>query len=103
MRYKNTETIKNKTEQFKPLFEDRGVDSIVHYRTFDMASIKLSYESPIIHIWTYGDRYFKLAQRYYNNPQIWWVIAKFNNRPTENMNAYGDLIMIPRLTSEPIS
>jgi len=100
MRYKDTPILLNKAAQIKPLLDDRGVESITHYGTFDMNSIKLSYESPTYHVWSYGDRYFKLAQHYYNNPQLWWIIAKFNNRPTENMNAYGDIVLIPKLNSE---
>ena len=68
------------------------------------------YETPIIknpsvaertgltadaHIWKYGDRLYKLADQYYNDSRFWWVIAWFNNSPTESHLILGDVIFIP--------
>lgn len=47
------------------------------------------------HIWTMGDRLSKLAERYYNDPRLWWVIAWFNKKPTDAHFHYGDLVYIP--------
>ncbi len=49
----------------------------------------------ISHIWGVGDRYFKLANRYYGDPELWWVIAFFNQKPTEFDIKAGDIIFIP--------
>ncbi len=56
----------------------------------EMATIE-----PIGHIWTTGDRLYKLAEKYYNDPTLWWVIAWYNNRPTEGHFKVGDVIQIP--------
>tara|TARA_R110002110_G_scaffold141746_1_gene329738 strand:- start:263 stop:592 length:330 start_codon:yes stop_codon:yes gene_type:complete len=47
------------------------------------------------HIWRPGDRYWKLADRYYGNAEFWWVIARYNLAPTEFHVKAGDMIYIP--------
>jgi len=47
------------------------------------------------HTWTTGDKYYKLAVTYYNDASLWWVIAKFNNKPTEGHLKLGDQVLIP--------
>jgi len=47
------------------------------------------------HIWKTGDRFYKLAATYYGRPQLWWVIAMYNNTPTEGHVKLGDAIIIP--------
>jgi len=47
------------------------------------------------HVWTYGDRFYKLANQYYNDVTFWWVIAWYNSVPTEANLKTGDLIQIP--------
>tara|TARA_R100001086_G_C11820877_1_gene254048 strand:+ start:930 stop:1172 length:243 start_codon:yes stop_codon:yes gene_type:complete len=49
----------------------------------------------VTHIWKTGDRYYKLANRYYERPELWWVIALFNNKPTEGHLKKGDIVYIP--------
>tara|TARA_B100000287_G_C20674542_1_gene794724 strand:+ start:6144 stop:6479 length:336 start_codon:yes stop_codon:yes gene_type:complete len=46
-------------------------------------------------IWKKGDRFYKLADQHYGNPELWWVIAWFNKRPTDAEVEYGNLIQIP--------
>ena len=40
------------------------------------------------HIWKTGDRYYKLAERYYGRPL-------YNNKPTEGHVKLGDAIKVP--------
>ena len=49
----------------------------------------------ITHVWTIGDRYFKLAETYYGSTEFWWVIARFNDAPTEAHLSIGDQVLIP--------
>jgi len=51
--------------------------------------------SEINHTWTLGDRYYKLAQTYYDTPEAWWVIALYNGQPTEAHIGIGTTIYIP--------
>ena len=46
---------------------------------------------------TEGDRCDNLAQRFYNNSSLWWVIAKVNNLKTMNIPV-GTSLRIPLST-----
>ena len=48
------------------------------------------------HVWTMGDKYYKLADAFYGDSRDWWVIAKFNQKPTESHVKIGDIILIPK-------
>jgi hypothetical protein len=90
--------IKNDNELFQEVFRKRNVKFIDHYSTPVMREITSEMSSKIeqiSHVWSLGDRYYKLAYKYYGNVSWWWVIARFNNRPTESHNSIGDVIMIP--------
>ena len=43
---------------------------------------------------TEGDRCDNLAQQFYNNPNLWWFIARVNNLTTMNIPA-GTSLRIP--------
>ena len=47
------------------------------------------------HIWKTGDRYYKLALQYYNNSSLWWIIAAYNQKPTEGSLRKGDVLLVP--------
>tara|TARA_Y100000296_G_C5146830_1_gene244196 strand:+ start:116 stop:454 length:339 start_codon:yes stop_codon:yes gene_type:complete len=49
----------------------------------------------ITHIWKTGDRYYKLANKYYGNSEYWWIIASYNQKPTEGHLKIGDVIVVP--------
>lgn len=47
------------------------------------------------HRWNHGDRLYKLAQKHYNNPEAWWIIALYNKFPTEAHIPVGSMLVIP--------
>ena len=47
------------------------------------------------HLWTVGDRYWKMAAEQYGDPALWWILAWFNSKPTEAHVRVGDIIYIP--------
>ena len=98
-RYGNEQTFRNSLEFYEFLRKKRNdVKAIRQYDTpvlrnptiADRARLKTNN-----HIWKYGDRYYKLADQYYNAVEYWWVIAWFNARPTEADISTGDVIQIP--------
>jgi len=98
-RYSNRIQSKNDLEMYEGFFRDRGVKFINHFKTpnFTYADYeKIKYLTTVEHVWTAGDRYFKLASQYYGDSKDWWIIAKFNNKPTESHVAVGDIILIPK-------
>jgi hypothetical protein len=97
-RYDNRQIFLNTNELYENTFEERNVNSIRHYDTAEFAYPNVSEIkglTSVNHIWKTGDRYFKLAIQYYGSAQYWWVIAMFNQKPTEANLTVGDLINIP--------
>ena len=47
------------------------------------------------HVWKETDSYWKLAAAYYGDPVYWWIIAMYNQAPTESHLSPGEIIYIP--------
>ncbi len=99
MRYKNQTVFTNIGEAYRRyLKKTRGLKEI---RQFDTPIFKhpnseeIKNFTRIKHIWGKGDRYFKLAEEYYQDPTMWWVIALYNQKPTEFHLNLGDVVYIP--------
>jgi nucleoid-associated protein YgaU len=98
MRYKNQNTFVNAREAYKRYLKKRGLDKIKQYDTPTFkhpTAEEIKNFNRINHVWKTGDRFFKLADEYYNDPALWWVIALYNQRPTEFHVKLGDVIFIP--------
>ena len=97
-RYTNQRIFTNTKEFYEFLREMRDLKKIRQYTTpvTHMPSVgeRMGIQMNQ-HIWTYGDRYYKLSAKYYGNPQYWWVIAWWNGRPTEADVNGGDVLYIP--------
>jgi hypothetical protein len=97
-RYRKRKVAINRVYKDEELFDSRGVEKIKQYTT-------PTYKSPtdedllsipyVTHYWTVGDRYFKLAQKHYNDHKLWYLIALFNRKPTESQIEVGEEIKIP--------
>ena len=97
-RYREREIMKNDNTLYKEVFRKRNVKFIRQYESPYFKYPKNGdYNKFTIssYTWSVGDSFYKLADRFYNDPTAWWVIAKFNNRPTEAHVAVGDTIYIP--------
>ena len=99
-RYKNLHIINNSDVDYRKQFSTRydNRNSLQHYETQaleyptfdDIRQIETAN-----HMWSLGDRYYKLSATHYGNPKYWWVIAWFNKKPTEQHVEIGDIIKIP--------
>ncbi len=97
-RYGSSNITNNDSDFYSPLAEKRGLKAIQHFQTvlihnpqvFERMQIRTN-----SHVWKYGDRYYKLANTYYNDPQLWWIIAWYNGYPTEANVKIGDVLEIP--------
>ena len=97
-RYSKSPKINNDIEFYEFLRKKRGVKNIVHTPTPILAQPTVRQRSAlqtIGHIWSYGDRYYKLAHKYYGDSQYWWIIAWYSSRPTEADVKTGDYLDIP--------
>lgn len=97
-RYESRRKKKNTQEMYEKHFEKRDVEEINHYTTpkFDYQLLNENPDFEIkYHIWKDGDRLSKLAEIYYKNPTLWWIISYINQKPTESHFTVGETIMIP--------
>ena len=97
----NRDKFTNNLDEYKDLLDKREVENIEHYLTFTINtdSYKDSYTT-YEHVWKKGDKLYKLSQRYYGNIDNWWVIALYNNKPTDAHFSVGDVIQIPYSAAE---
>lgn len=97
-RFNNRRTFINSSQNFDDQFRVRSLNSIKHFST-----IKINYPTSeemtkleiITENWKLGDRLYKYAYKHYGDPSLWWVIAWFNKKPTENDYQLGEEVLIP--------
>ena len=100
----NRERYVNNLDEYKDLIEDRGVENIEHFLSLKLNSgnyqrAYTTYED----VWKKGDKLYKLAHQYYGNIDHWWVIAFYNNKPTDAHFQVGDIVQIPYSPEEIIN
>jgi hypothetical protein len=97
-RYSNKTIFKNNLNLYSNILKNRFVKEINQYETryfkFDYKKI-INNGDIIKHTWSVGDRYYKLSYKYYGDTRDWWIIALFNNKPTESHLKIGDILEIP--------
>jgi len=97
-RYSNRVIATNYSGKYGKIFLERNVGAITQYTTPNFkypTADDYSNLLTISHIWSLGDRFYKLAEEYYNNPALWWLIAWFNRMPTEAHLEIGWIVDIP--------
>ena len=97
-RYKGLKRFKNRDEYYSYLRSKRDIKVANHYATPLLKNPTVEERTSIIsdtHIWSLGDRYYKLAHKYYGDASFWWVIAWYNAVPIEADLSFGDIIEIP--------
>lgn len=88
----------NDNEMYENLLEDRGVKQIVQFTTGELIypdEEEKKRINVIKHFWRQGDKYWKLAYQYYGDQSLWYIIAQWNQKPTEAHLMPGDIIEIP--------
>jgi len=88
----------NNTKRYEDILYRKGVKQINQYSTPTILKPTAQQRkaiSEVSHVWKTGDRYYKLAEKYYGRPRYWWAIALYNNKPTEGHVRKGDVIKIP--------
>ncbi len=97
-RYDRRGLINNDLERYKNLFVSRGIKEATIYRTPTLNHPDEDEIQNLILIpyrWRTGDKFFKLAHEFYGDAKLWWVIAWFNQAPTESHISLGDLVYVP--------
>ena len=88
----------NQEELHRDLIERRNRIKIVQFDTPELyypTDEQLSSLELLPHIWSVGDRFYKLADQHYDDPTLWWAIAFINKTPTESHMRLGEILYIP--------
>ena len=105
-RYDNRTIMINNDIMYREQFISRDVTRVRQFRT---SAIRYPTEeemerfSIMSHVWTLGDRFYKLANHYYGDPRVWWVIPWFNQKGLESDFVLGDTILIPQPLDEALT
>ena len=99
-RYDGVEEAINREEMYQEMLKKRGIPHVIQFKTFFMRhptaeQIQSQRLEMVGHTWSLGDRYYKLAHKYYGDSEWWWVIAWFNQKPTESHVELGEVITVP--------
>ena len=98
-RYNSYRILNNSNEYYRKLRQKRNnVKNIRHFETPILRHPTIPERSrlnTVQHVWTVGDRFYKLAAQFYDDPEFWWVIAWYNGVPTEADVFPGYLLTIP--------
>ena len=97
-RYDSKQVLENSEDTYEEVFENRGVPYVRQYGSPNMTHLTVDQIRELQrlgHVWKTGDRFYKLAYKYYGEAKYWWVIAWFNKKPTESHLETGDVIKIP--------
>jgi len=98
-RYGLRDTIENRAKRYKNIFKDRGVKVIKHFsapKFFILTDEQIQNIRVEPLIWKLGDRFYKLADKEYGDPNLWWVIAFYNRKPTDFHVKLGETVFIPK-------
>lgn len=99
MRYRKRGFAVNNEQSYDRVFKERGVRNITQYTTpttprpNDEQMNSIAYYE---YAWSAGDRFWKLADQIYGDKNYWYVIARFNEIPTEAHIEPGQIIRIPK-------
>ena len=94
----NRRVFRNRNRKYLDIFKRKKRIGLLQWTTPFNRRISPSNKAAIFeisHIWKTGDRYYKLAEQYYGNPEYWWLIARYNQTPTEGHIRLGTILFIP--------
>lgn len=92
----NREIITENSDEYRKLLEEKQINFISFISSLslkpDESKKNFAYKK---HTWQTNDKLYKLAQKYYNDSKLWWIIAHVNQKPTDAHFVPGDEIKIP--------
>lgn len=86
----------NKSQK-ENILQIRDIESIEYYKNYVFPRDFQAQDFDVYeHVWSHGDKLYKLAHRYFGDRNLFWLIGLFNNKPTDSHYTYGDVIYIPK-------
>ena len=98
IRYDNRMVVINASDLYKPILKGRKLKTIRQYNSPNIKYPTLEQISELTvidHVWKQGDRLYKIADEFYGDPELWWIISWFNKKPLESDYKFGDVVSIP--------
>ena len=98
-RYLDTPYFRNTNPLYSRVFENRGVPFINQYGTSVFTPLTPAQKRDLNVdqiVWKASDRLEKLSAQHYNDPTYWWVIARYNQKPTDFNYIPGQTVYIPK-------
>jgi hypothetical protein len=96
-RYNKTQQIINNSDQYEDLLKQKGLNTLVQYKTFDFSKLKnidkTSLDS-ILHKVEPFERLYMISQKYYGSPEYGWLICYMNRISSELDIKSGDSLII---------
>lgn len=87
-------TLSKKQKEF--LKQIRNIENTKYYENYVFSRDFIFQEYGVKeHVWSHGDKLYKLAYRYFGDRNLFWIIGLFNNKPTDSHYSYGDVVYIP--------
>ena len=80
------------------LFDKRDIKQMVQYETarFYYPTVAERQNMNVSTInWTATSKLYNLAHQFYGDSSLWWIIAWYNQKPTEAHFSIGDIIHVP--------
>ena len=97
-RYDDRIAVINKHDRYKEFFQERGVNYIRHFNSPVLrhpTEKEIANLNVLGHVWVVGDSFYKLADTHYGDSRFWWVLAWFNQKPTEAHVDLGEIVYVP--------
>jgi len=98
-RYASRAVRKNASGQYAEQLSSRSLRFIRHFATpnVDYPSDKVLGQLDIENeIWGLGSRFYKIAEKHYGDPSLWWIIPWFNKLPLESDYEPGEVVLVPK-------
>lgn len=106
-RNRKRKTKRNDDQMYRKHFESRGIENIPNQYTtgkfYYPTDEEIANTVVLEEVWKLGDRLYRYAKKYYNSEEYWWLIAWFNQKPTEHHFKVGDSVKIISNLSEALA
>jgi hypothetical protein len=97
-RYRKYQKVKNDLDYYSKQLDARDVKLIRQYRPRPFGPLPEDIQRTLtnrVETWSIETKLYKLSQKYYGSPDLWWVIGYYNNKPTDANWTPGDEVIIP--------
>lgn len=92
--YSNIKNIDD-TTIYREYLHDRDLKKIKFYVDTYRPAININFFGYYKYTWRQNDNLIRLANRFYNNKDLWWLIGAFNQKPIDSLYVIGEEYYIP--------